>query len=54
MSNFFEKPKSKIMPSTSIFAQVVDGTVLPLTIALIIGGGGGGGGGGGKHPRGVG
>jgi hypothetical protein len=26
MSNFSEKPKSKIVPSTSIFAQIVDRT----------------------------
>jgi hypothetical protein len=32
MSNFFEKPKLKIVPSTLIFAQVEDRTVLPLTI----------------------
>ena len=36
MSNFFEKPKSKILPSTSIFAQVVDRTVLPSTIDLCL------------------
>jgi hypothetical protein len=41
MSNFFEKPKSKIVPSTSIFAQVVDWTVLPSTINRWWGGRGG-------------
>jgi hypothetical protein len=40
-TNFFEKPKSKIMPSNSIFEQVEDRTVLPSTINLWGGGGGG-------------
>jgi hypothetical protein len=41
--NFLEKQKSKIMPSSLIFAQVEEQTVLPLTINL------GGGRGGGMH-----
>jgi hypothetical protein len=34
MSNFFKKPNSKIVPPTSIFAQVEDRTVLPSPIDL--------------------
>jgi hypothetical protein len=39
MSNFFESTKSKIVLSTSIFAQVVDRTFLPSTIDRGKGGG---------------